>query len=210
MPLASLISIIALSANAKTNNGARRAHEQLYKTRLAECEIQKWTDSSKRFPTGLMLKARTSQCLVLSKNRLNWLPTSWKNPTGISANVMYTGQKGKTSLIVPDSKLRVPTIRLFHKPSSRTQYTEGSTVDRKDLRKGDLVFFTSRRSGRNVGHVGIVVSADNEKALSISSRQRERGEDKRFLGILRASVYRCAESSRYDHYKGRNLLDPNQ
>ena len=48
-------------------------------------------------------------------------------------------------------------------PSSRTQYTEGSAVDRKDLRKGDLVFFTSRRSGRNVGHVGIVVSADNEK-----------------------------------------------
>jgi len=48
-------------------------------------------------------------------------------------------------------------------PSSRTQYTEGSAVDRKDIRKGDLVFFTSRRSGRNVGHVGIVVSADNEK-----------------------------------------------
>ena len=46
-------------------------------------------------------------------------------------------------------------------PSSRTQYTEGTTVDRKDLRKGDLVFFTSRRSGKNVGHVGIVVSADN-------------------------------------------------
>lgn len=46
-------------------------------------------------------------------------------------------------------------------PSSRTQYTEGEKVDRKDLRKGDLVFFTSRRSGSNVGHVGIVVSADN-------------------------------------------------
>lgn len=46
-------------------------------------------------------------------------------------------------------------------PSSRTQYTEGTKVDRKDLRKGDLVFFTSRRSGKNVGHVGIVVSADN-------------------------------------------------
>lgn len=46
-------------------------------------------------------------------------------------------------------------------PSSRTQYTEGANVDRKDLQKGDLVFFTSRRSGKNVGHVGIVVSADN-------------------------------------------------
>lgn len=48
-------------------------------------------------------------------------------------------------------------------PSSRTQYTQGEKVNRNDLRKGDLVFFTSRSSGKNVGHVGIVVSADNEK-----------------------------------------------
>ncbi|MDE7461956.1 MAG: C40 family peptidase [Muribaculaceae bacterium] len=47
-------------------------------------------------------------------------------------------------------------------PASRQQYTEGVSVDRKNLRKGDLVFFTSPRSGKNVGHVGIVVSADNE------------------------------------------------
>lgn len=47
-------------------------------------------------------------------------------------------------------------------PSSRAQYTQGTPVDTKSLRKGDLVFFTSRRSGKNVGHVGIVVSADNE------------------------------------------------
>ena len=47
-------------------------------------------------------------------------------------------------------------------PSSRMQYTQGKPVDRKNLRKGDLVFFTSRSSGKNVGHVGIVVSADNE------------------------------------------------
>lgn len=48
-------------------------------------------------------------------------------------------------------------------PSSRTQYTQGVAVDRKDLRKGDLVFFTSRSSGGAVGHVGIVVTADNDK-----------------------------------------------
>lgn len=47
-------------------------------------------------------------------------------------------------------------------PASRLQYNDGVPVDRKDLRKGDLVFFTSPRSGKNVGHVGIVVSADNE------------------------------------------------
>ncbi len=46
-------------------------------------------------------------------------------------------------------------------PASRAQYLEGVKVDRKHLREGDLVFFTSRSSGRNVGHVGIVVTADN-------------------------------------------------
>lgn len=48
-------------------------------------------------------------------------------------------------------------------PSSRTQYTQGKPVAKNELRKGDLVFFTSRSSGSNVGHVGIVVSADNDK-----------------------------------------------
>ena len=47
--------------------------------------------------------------------------------------------------------------------SSRSQFLQGTPVDRKDLRKGDLVFFTSRSSGGAVGHVGIVTSADNEK-----------------------------------------------
>jgi cell wall-associated NlpC family hydrolase len=46
-------------------------------------------------------------------------------------------------------------------PASRVQATEGEPVAAGDLRKGDLVFFTSRSSGGNVGHVGIVVSADN-------------------------------------------------
>lgn len=48
-------------------------------------------------------------------------------------------------------------------PGSRIQYTQGTPVSRNDLRKGDLVFFTSPRSGKAVGHVGIVWEADNEK-----------------------------------------------
>lgn len=46
--------------------------------------------------------------------------------------------------------------------SSRGQYTLGTEVSKKNLRPGDLVFFTSPRSGKGVGHVGIVVSADHE------------------------------------------------
>lgn len=46
---------------------------------------------------------------------------------------------------------------------SREQYKLGKAIDIKSLRKGDLVFFTSRRSGSGVGHVGIVWEADNSK-----------------------------------------------
>lgn len=45
-------------------------------------------------------------------------------------------------------------------PAVRYQYTLGMKVDRKDARKGDLIFFTSRSSGSNVGHVGIITEVD--------------------------------------------------
>lgn len=46
--------------------------------------------------------------------------------------------------------------------SSRAQYSDGVEIDNGELRPGDLVFFTSPRSRGGIGHVGIVVSADNE------------------------------------------------
>lgn len=47
--------------------------------------------------------------------------------------------------------------------SSSSQYSDGVQVEKGDLRPGDLVFFTSPRSRGGVGHVGIVVEADNEQ-----------------------------------------------
>lgn len=47
-------------------------------------------------------------------------------------------------------------------PSSRDQYTQGEKVERKELRKGDLVFFKGRSTKGGVGHVGIVVEADEK------------------------------------------------
>ena len=44
--------------------------------------------------------------------------------------------------------------------SSRDQYARNVPVSRSDMQRGDLVFFTSPGSGRNVGHVGIVVDVD--------------------------------------------------
>ena len=45
--------------------------------------------------------------------------------------------------------------------TSRSQYTQGKRVELDELQPGDLLFFSSRSSGRrNVGHVGMVVSVD--------------------------------------------------
>ena len=44
--------------------------------------------------------------------------------------------------------------------SSREQYARNLPVSRSEMKRGDLVFFTSPNSGRNVGHVGIVVDVD--------------------------------------------------
>lgn len=44
--------------------------------------------------------------------------------------------------------------------SSRDQYARNMPVNRSEMQRGDLVFFTSPGSGRRVGHVGIVVDVD--------------------------------------------------
>lgn len=45
--------------------------------------------------------------------------------------------------------------------SSRDQYARHTPVKREDLQRGDLVFFTSPRNRRGVGHVGIVIDVDS-------------------------------------------------
>lgn len=46
--------------------------------------------------------------------------------------------------------------------TSKMQYTQGEKVERHELQPGDLMFFSSPRSGRGrVGHVGVVISADS-------------------------------------------------
>lgn len=47
--------------------------------------------------------------------------------------------------------------------SSSAQYYDGEAVEKGDLRPGDLVFFKGRNRRGGIGHVGIVVSADNSK-----------------------------------------------
>lgn len=46
--------------------------------------------------------------------------------------------------------------------TSRQQWLQGDRVNIGNLQPGDLLFFSSRRSGRGVGHVAMVVSVDEE------------------------------------------------
>ena len=49
-------------------------------------------------------------------------------------------------------------------PFSQAQFREGRPVERyADLQKGDLVFFGKRAGVRIIGHVGIIVSIDEEQ-----------------------------------------------
>ncbi|MDE6859193.1 MAG: C40 family peptidase [Duncaniella sp.] len=47
-------------------------------------------------------------------------------------------------------------------PASRLQGQEGSPVSVNELRVGDLMFFSGRRGGSTVGHVGMVIDVDEE------------------------------------------------
>lgn len=80
-------------------------------------------------------------------------------------------------------------------PGSRMQYTQGTPVEKKNLRKGDLVFFTSPRSGSSVGHVGIVYDVDPDdnsfkfihaslKGVKISD-SKENYYSRRYVGAKR-------------------------
>lgn len=44
--------------------------------------------------------------------------------------------------------------------SSRSQFLQGEAVSNDNIRPGDLLFFSRRKAGKQVGHVGIVVEVD--------------------------------------------------
>lgn len=79
--------------------------------------------------------------------------------------------------------------------SSRAQFNQGDPVDKDQLQSGDLVFFTSPRSGRSIGHVGIVVDVDpingsfnfihaSTKGVKVSN-SNERYYSRRYVGARR-------------------------
>lgn len=79
---------------------------------------------------------------------------------------------------------------------SRSQGTQGSRVSVSEAQPGDLIFFSGRRSGKNIGHVGIVIEPADENGnirfIHASTSQGVRIDNsheayyaKRFIGIRR-------------------------
>lgn len=50
-------------------------------------------------------------------------------------------------------------------PSSSMQGTQGERVSMDEVEVGDLMFFTGRRGGNSVGHVGMVVDVNRETGV---------------------------------------------
>jgi cell wall-associated NlpC family hydrolase len=82
--------------------------------------------------------------------------------------------------------------------SSRDQYARNIPISREEMQPGDLVFFTSPGSGRNVGHVGIVMDVDpiNDTFTFIHASSKEGVKisqstdgyyEKRYVGVRRVA-----------------------
>lgn len=59
--------------------------------------------------------------------------------------------------------------------SSRTQYNEGETVNKNDLRPGDLMFFAGRGGRGAVGHVALVVDVNEDGSCTFIHASSSQG-----------------------------------
>ena len=60
--------------------------------------------------------------------------------------------------------------------SSKAQYTQGEKVEKTDIQPGDLMFFSSRSSGKGrVGHVAMVVDVKDDGTLTFIHASTKKG-----------------------------------
>ena len=154
----------AVTGNSETKKQALRAHNEIHRSQLANVKSSKMDASV----IGNLLKddvAKRENSVVKglsaeNDRMLNDLLCEARKHIG---KPYRHGSKGPKAFDCSGfSSYVYRQFGISLSPASRMQYTQGEKVDRKELRKGDLVFFTSRSSCRNVGHVGIVVEADNK------------------------------------------------
>lgn len=157
-----LLSTIAITGVAQTtSNSSRRAHSAAHEALLAgsKARIDK-SVISEMISHDIEARENANALSAESSRLIDDLLAEGRSHIG---KRYVHGAKGPNAFDC--SGFTSYVYRQFGydiSPASRMQYTQGKPVARNELRKGDLVFFTSRSSGGNVGHVGIVVSADNE------------------------------------------------
>lgn len=152
---------VGLTSFAQTHSNTRRAHNRMHQEQLAN--VKSRMDAS---VIGNMLKdevVKREKSSDLSAESSQLISDLLKEANRHIGKPYRHGMKGPNAFDCSGfSSYVYKQFGYSISPASRAQYLEGEKVERKELRKGDLVFFTSRSSGRNVGHVGIVVSANNE------------------------------------------------
>ena len=158
-----LVAACCVGAGAQTSKKTLRAHQQMHREQLANVNSR----MDRNVINGLIkedVAKRESQVVAgLSPESSRMIDDLLKEANSHLGKPYRHGSKGPRAFDCSGfSSYVYKQFGYAISPSSRAQYTQGEKVDRKHLRKGDLVFFTSRRSGNNVGHVGIVTSANNE------------------------------------------------
>lgn len=161
-----LISISGVAANAQTTKNSATsshvAHKNAHKELMANAKKGIVpTVLKNKLESEITIREKSNGLSAASSKMIDDLLAEGK--THIGKRYVH-GAKGPSAFDC--SGFTSYVYRQFGyniSPASRMQYNEGTAVDRHNLRKGDLVFFSSPRSGKGVvGHVGIVVSADNE------------------------------------------------
>lgn len=194
--LIALIATIALNANAQAPSGWAAAHKKAHK------QEQLATNKS-RLDVSVIEAQRQQEILAreaweegLSPEGARMLDDLLKEAATHIGKRYVFGSKGPNTFDC--SGFSGYVYRQFGYSigaCSREQYKTGKNIDVKDVRKGDLVFFTSRSSGANVGHVGIVWDVDDNnggfKFIHASTRRGVVISDfegyyvRRFVGIKR-------------------------
>lgn len=188
-----LLGLFSFTASA-TNPSGQKAHEQAHKELLAnhKSRIDK---SVLNEIVEQEIKAREDLIEDLSPEKTSLINDILKEAEKHIGKKYVHGSHGPNTFDCSGfSHYVYKQFGYYISPGSRTQYTQGVKVDRKDARKGDLIFFTSRSSGNNVGHVGIVWDVDKEngtikfihaslKGVRIS--EVEGYYERRFVGIKR-------------------------
>lgn len=160
---AALIGLVSLSGYA-VKPANQRAHEQAHKEQLANHKSR----IDKSVLTDMVeqeIMAREEQQLIddLSPEASAKINDLLKEAEKHIGKKYVHGAKGPNTFDCSGySSYVYKQLGYSISPGSRIQYTQGKKVDLKDARKGDLIFFTSRSSGSNVGHVGIIYDINKE------------------------------------------------